>query len=263
LSLLQAVPARPVFTAMPLKNSPYRRVRWARPSGLNPPRLINLAIARLTEAFERRAGPVWDAFATNVPVFAKDSRQRRLRSDGAANLLSVLSVLLATSDLHTGFVGSPRRGGGRWDRHSWEKIDHYAFGSRVAGERSMRRLERHARSLKTMQLIDIRELRTVADSEYRSHVAIKRVLPKLWDLLGLRAALRATRRQIERDRTPAAVTELVTQGGAKPPRHQPVNRPAQQDREQRERPPSTAGPTPASDVAQQAIADIMKKLTGR
>lgn len=157
-------------------------------------------MSRLEDAVARSAGPVFDAFCQAAPLFEGDAeipRSRRMRSDGRRNLLSLAEALIASADLATGFLGSPRGDG--WDRHDWGRLDHRAYGPRVDGERSFRRTQRHARTLAALGFVDVRELRvSVGPGQWHSVIAIKRLTDSFYAALGLMSAVKRARR--ERDR---------------------------------------------------------------
>lgn len=247
---------------MALRNSPYRRIRWARPQGQNRPDPINLALSRLRAAIDEQRGPLWDLLA-NAPVSGSESRQRRLRSDGAENLYTLLATLIFNADFLGGFLGKPKQGGGHWKRYAWETLDRYAYGELVPGERSMRRLERHVRTCKTLELISVRELRSIEGDKYTSHIAIKFVQAKLWNMLGMKAVRSAWRRAASRNKVSAAVAELAegragegsVKGTGQPKRTKP-DQPG-------DPPPSTDGPKSAFELAVETLGDHFKKTMGR
>lgn len=172
--------------------SPLRAVAWRRPRSLRRPEPINMGLARLEAALARR-GPIWDALES-TPLPSGQRRSRKLRRDGARNLISLLQAILASTDLVSGMVASPA-GEGRWDRHDWGRLDHRAYGPLVERERSFRRTERHARELAALGFVSVVQLKTHGASGWKSEVAFKRLTPAAIALLGLESAQRRARRE--------------------------------------------------------------------
>jgi hypothetical protein len=245
--------------------SPLRAIAWRRPDGYSWPRLIEGAIARLRTAADRKTGPLFDHLARRSPLLegGERERSRRMRSDGLENLVTLLSTIVCAADLGTGFLGSPRVGGGQWERRSWADIDAYAFGRRVECERSMRRTERHLRLLKRLGFVELHELRRkTSHGAYESAPAVKHLTDAFWRLVGLYEQLAAARRRRDRERGQQraeqlakivqprkAATGLPKQGASLPAAVVDRSAPAGA-RDAGERPP---GPTPAALAAIEAL----------
>lgn len=208
--------------------SPLRALRWKRPklpNGRAYPAVLEQGLERLQAQFEKRGGALFDA-AARSPVWTGElrdtghrkirteaKRRRRLRSDGATNFCAFLQALVAAADVSGGYLGRPGEQG--WDRHTFERIDHYAFGEQVPCERSLRRTERMARLAKSLGLLEVRELKVLQqDGEWRSVPAIKFVTDKLWDMLGLTGLLRAERSRRKREKGIERARVLVSAIGA-------------------------------------------------
>jgi hypothetical protein len=183
-----------------LANSAKRCLQWKRPKGLAFPQIIETAIYRLNEAFDKRKGALYKELTEEMPVFngaVNSPRIRALRSDGAANFCALLTTLIASASLQTGYIARPV--GGRWERKTWADLDGLAYGPRTQGERSFRRTERHARALVDLGLITVRELRIKRGDTYESLAAVKRTSLKLWRLLGLEKAVLAASKRIKEE----------------------------------------------------------------
>src|SRR5688572_30046626 len=125
-----------------------RALPFRRPQGRRP-RPFELAVSRLEEALVRRDSELWAYLSEHAPVYGDAGeeldRQRRLRSDGARNLCTLLCTAVMNASTE-GFLGKPDHG--RWKRLSVGLLDIRAFGKRVPEERSLRRTERGLRILK-------------------------------------------------------------------------------------------------------------------
>jgi hypothetical protein len=207
--------------------SPLRALAWKRPKlpqGRSYPAVLELGLERIRASFEKRGGALWEA-ASKSPVWngelrdigrrkirTEGTRVRRLRRDGATNFCAFLQACVAAADLNQGYLGRP--GEQRWDRHTFERIDHYAFGDQVERERSLRRTERMARIAKSLGLLEVRELKVAENGEWRSVPAIKFVTDKLWNLLGLAGYLRAERNRRKRAKGEQVKAAIVKSIGA-------------------------------------------------
>ena len=253
---------------MPQPKSPHHALAWRRPRGVSFPRLIEQAIARLQGAIEQPNSAIHRALAAVVPVFRADgqTRRRRLRRDGAQNLVTLLSALLANADLQRGLVAAPVADGGRWQRRTWADMDWRAFGPVVPEERSARRTERHARTAIDAGWIRVMPWKTTnADGEWRSLPGLKFVTDKLWRLLGLFEQVRAARKHRDRQRGQDRVRQLIQPAGGPPALAEgrglplPAARSQAASHEPRP-PPSHAGPAVVGDVARAEIAKLKKRF---
>lgn len=254
--------------------SPLRAVAWHRPAKRRYIEPIERALRRLDTAVEDRRSPIRDVLETS-PLFDGEgeerqrSRTRRMRSDGARNLVSLAQALLASADLATGFLGTPTGQG--WDRHDWGRLDYRAYGDRVELERSYRRTQRHARTLAAMGLVSVAELKIPhGPGQWRSVTAIKRLTAEFYALVGLTAAVAQARRQRDRTKGESRVAVLKRVMGSSSNRR-PTVQPAATGRaaDGAYRPfdsaaPPTA-PPPASgegrpETAETAIESIRKLL---
>lgn len=193
--------------------SALRAVPWARPKAVRYIEPIEAAIARLEAALNACKGPIYEAIVAACPRFrpgtADISRSRRMRSDGARNLITLLQGLVASADLRGGYIASPR-GDRQWERHVWGVLDVRAYGPRVERERSIARTERHARELAAMGLVSITEITVGTRAGFRAKAAVKRLSDRLWEILGLMAAVRRARRERDRAAGQARVKQLET-----------------------------------------------------
>lgn len=189
--------------------SKLRALPWARPRHRKYIEPIEAAIVRLEAAVEG-TGPMFDLLCA-APALGKhgpQERSRRMRSDGRRNLVSLAQALVASADLKTGYLASPV-GEQRWDRHGWGRLDHRAYGELVERERSFRRTQRHARSLAALGFVTIVELKVSAGpGQWRSVVAIKRLTPKFYAVLGLSSAVKRARKERDRAKGVALVARL-------------------------------------------------------
>jgi len=252
---------------MPLKGSEHRAIAWRRPRGVSFPRLIELAISRLQQAASQPHSALARALASAVPVHRADgqARRRRLRRDGAANLVTLLSAMLANADLQRGLVAAPVADGGRWERRTWADLDWRAYGPEVPDERSTRRTERHARTAIEAGWIQVVQWRKRnQEGEWRSMPGLKLVSDKLWRLLGLYEQLKTSRKQRDRQRGQDRVRQFTGQvapaGQARTSaRSRPVPAVPAPARTQ-PRPPPDGGPRAPDEVAQAYLAKIAKML---
>lgn len=227
---------------MPKAKSPYHALDWRHPAGMSFPRVLEQGLARLGTAADMPSGPIYQALAAAAPVYRQDGegRRRRLRRDGARNLMALLSACLASADLTKGLIATPivdpATGKRLWGRRTWPDIDGLAYGPLVVDERSGRRTERHARTAVAAGLIRSIPWRTrEASGEWSSEPGIKLVTDELWRLLGLLDQVRALRRQRKRQAGQQRMAELAAQVPTSDPRR---NRPA--------KPPAAPAPVPAA-----------------
>ena len=192
-----------------------RALPFRRPDGPARPRPFELAVSRIEEGLRAisasTANALWDVLRAS-PVYvdgqARD-RQRRMRSDGARNLATLISTLVMQSDPR-GFLGSLGEAG--WRRLQVRLFDYRAFGDQVPGERSMRRTERWLRVLAEAGFLETRQITVVRDGEYRSPPAVRHLTEKFWRLIGAWNALRALVRERERTEGKARAERLATIG---------------------------------------------------
>jgi hypothetical protein len=172
-----------------------RTKRWARPSAITHwPQVIEQGIHKVRQQCEHRCGGLYELLNSSKVLGPESrSRTRRMRSDGLINLESFLLSLLTSTDLASGAVADPAQADGTCMR----QLDVRAYGERVAGERSMRRAERHARTLTHLGLLETIEQRHKLPKRYRSTPAVRSFdLDRLFGLLGLRAVYRIARKNI-------------------------------------------------------------------
>jgi hypothetical protein len=116
-----------------------------------------------------------------------------MRSDGLINLESFLISVLTSTDLESGVVADPSKESGTCMR----QLDARAYGNKVEGERSLRRSERHARTLTHVGLLETIEQRHRLPKRYRSTPAVRGLdLDRIFRLLGLSAVYRLARKNI-------------------------------------------------------------------
>lgn len=198
-----------VATVVP---TPHRSLAFKRPPGPARPRPFELAVARL-EASLAGSTPLWDFLASAVPVYGcggeKKTRERRLRSDGARNLVTFLQTLVMNSDPR-GFLGWPSATG--WKRVNMALLDYRAFGEKIPNARSQRRSERIARALGELGLLRTREIRMQRQDRWESVIAVRHLTEKAWRLLGVWDALQALRRKRDQEEKQTRARELASIG---------------------------------------------------
>ena len=176
---------------MPIAGSPNRSLAWKRPDEFNPPKLINLAIARLREADRQMA-----LFEQTKVYSRKDrsdtERRRKPRSDGMRNWATLATAVIASSDLERGYVGAPI-GAGQWRRHSIESLARRAYGELIHDDVSLRRAVRHLRHLVDGGLLTICQITVETPDGPRAEIAIKHVTDAFYDALEMKATISAWR----------------------------------------------------------------------
>lgn len=251
---------------MPQAKSPHHAIAWKRRPDFRANEPINKLLAWIRAAQENPECAYGRDLAALVPVFRADgqARRRRTRNDGFTNFLSHLAAVIGAADAMTGFVGRPARMGGPWDRKTLEDLDGLAYGQPIAGERSLRRTERHARAMKAAGLVTVQEWRKeskTTESGYSSDPAVRHITDKLWEVLGLldwikdwraRMALKKGRRKAK-----AAIAQILAP--AKAPVPAAVAKPAPAVRNGQP-PPNRDGPRAVGDVALAEIAKMRKML---
>lgn len=172
-----------------------RTKRWARPSAITRwPQVIEQGIHKVRQQCEHRCGGLYELLNSSKVLGPEShARTRRIRSDGLINLESILLSVLTSTDLASGVVADPAQADGTCMR----QLDARAYGEQVAGERSMRRAERHARTLTHLGLLETIEQRHKLPKRYRSTPAVRSFdLDRLFGLLGLSAIYRIARKNI-------------------------------------------------------------------
>lgn len=206
-----------------------------------------------------------------MPVYGcggeKKTRQRRLRSDGARNLVTFLQTLVMNSDPR-GFLGWPSATG--WKRLNMALLDYRAFGEKIPLARSQRRSERIARALSELGLLRTREIRMQRKDRWESVIAVRHLTEKAWRLLGVWDALQALRRKRDQEEKQARARELASigrtglqvYGGPRP-----AAAAAGQGRERVERkveparqPPPTPPPRPAAPESVKRYLDEIQSI---
>jgi hypothetical protein len=248
-----------------------RAIRWKHPRR-NYPTVIEMALAKIAAAPDKPRSAQWLALFGDAPITRKDAdgqavgRRRRKRIDGAINVASVLSTLIAAADIARGLVATPA--GDKWQRKSWSDIDALAFGPLVVDQRSKRRTERAAAELESQGFIRSIPWRVITAEGVRGVPGLKFITDKLWKALGLWGAVQSERRrrkQKEGDAKKAQIEAAI--GGAMKNRtvERRTRTSSQQERHQErvrpiERPPSQAGPRLAGEIAAASIAALKKIL---
>jgi hypothetical protein len=126
----------------------HKRVQWQEEwRGKKRPGSLESIKTDLIRALHHRQGGVWalvksSALIAGYPESRRGDvsavqRDRSFRRDGAESLLSLVVALLSTVDIRTGFIGSPTKQGGPWERHTLDYFAGFAFrrgaGMRPAG----------------------------------------------------------------------------------------------------------------------------------
>lgn len=165
-----------------------RAKRWVRPSAVRHwPQVIEQGIYKLRHQCEHRCGALYELLNGSLVLGPEShARSRRIRSDGLINLESLLLSVLTSTDLRSGVVADPAQADGTCMR----QLDVRAYGAPVEGERSLRRAERHARTLAHLGLLETIEQRhELPEQRYRSTPAV----PSTWsDFSGCWGSMRST-----------------------------------------------------------------------
>lgn len=242
---------------------PLRVLRWSHPKGHSYPFALERTLATILDAIDSPHSPMYRLLFAEAPVAGK-TRERFMRRDGAGNVGTLLCALLASSDLASGYVGTPTPRDGattKWRRKSWRDLDGLAFGALVPGERSDRRTDRAAQQLVAMGFVRVHQWRVVVDGEVRSVPGAKVICDKLWKTLGVWHLLQRERRQRRKAREAAKAAELIELAGR-------VTPPAASGRPAAPTAPTPAatddrrpqGPPASSEVASAALDAIRKIL---
>lgn len=240
---------------------PLRAIRWSHPR-IAYPRVIELGLARISAALDAPGSVQWAALFGAAPVPGKE-RERRKRCDGAVNVATVLSTLIAAADLMRGLVATPAGEG--WQRKTWSDVDVLGFGSPVPGRRSLRRTERAAAELEAQGFIRSSPWRVMTPAGIRGTPGLKFVTDKLWKILGLWSTVQTERRRRKQRSADekkraleasigATIHRLDGRPGAAPAP------PAAAPKPHATSPPAQAGPKPVSEVAAAALAKIKQQL---
>lgn len=239
-----------------------RAIRWKHPRRTYPT-VIELGLSRLTAAIDKPNSAQWKALFGGAPVPGKE-RERRKRSDGATNVVSVMATMIASADLVRGLVATPAADG--WDRKTWYDVDALAFGPLVPGERGLRRTERAAAELEAQGFIRSIPWRVITSEGVRAVPGLKFITDKLWKALGLWDAVRSERRRRRQRQADTKKAELDAAIGASVKRHprapqEAAPRAAPHSITVPARPPpSQAGPKAVGELAAAEIAKLKKIL---
>lgn len=172
-----------------------RAKRWVRPSAVRHwPQVIEQGIYKLRQQCEHRCGALYELLNGSLVLGPEShARSRRIRSDGLINLESLLLSVLTSTDLRSGVVADPAQADGTCMR----QLDVRAYGAPVESERSLRRSERHARTLAHLGLLETIEQRHKLPERYRSTPAVRSFdLERFFRLLGLHAVYSLARKNI-------------------------------------------------------------------
>jgi hypothetical protein len=249
--------------ATPVPIHSLRAIRWKHPKRTYP-NVIELGLHRMAASLDKPRSAQWQALFGSAPVPGKD-RERRKRSDGATNVVSVLSTMIASADLVRGLVATPAAEG--WDRKTWYDVDVLAFGPLVPGERGLRRTERAAAELEAQGFIRSIAWRVITNEGVRAVPGLKFITDKLWKALGLWDAVRSERRRRRQRQGDAKKAELEAVIGGSVKRLPRTTTQAVPTRPNAPMmpafahpPPSQAGPLSTSEAAAAEIAKLKKIL---
>jgi hypothetical protein len=190
----------------------YKRVQWREWRGKKRPGVLSAIRDELVRALETKAGSVWLRVKDSAVVagYSKmkrlDGRTRALRSDAAASLLAFAASVLGSADIRSGFVGTPRPGGGAWKRHALDDLCQLAFGAQTDAD-----LRRGQRAWDVMlslgwawpaeqvrQQIGPDRPRPDWRLEFRSEAAVRKInLDRLAEMTGLTWMLQRDRAAID------------------------------------------------------------------
>lgn len=185
-----------------------RAQAWTRPDAITHwPQFIEQAISKVQQQCEHRCGGLYELL-NGSKVLGPDAhaRTRRIRSDGLINLVSMLIACFTSTDLASGVMADPAQASGPCMR----QLDARAYG-RADGEQSLRRAERHARTLTDVGLLETIEQRHKLPKRYRSTPAVRSFnLERLFGLLGLLSIFRIARSKVMSQRQRELIARLST-----------------------------------------------------
>lgn len=167
---------------------------WTRPDAITHwPQVIEQAISKVQQQCKHRCGGLYELLNGSKVLGPKShARTRRIRSDGLTNLLSMLLACFTSTDLASGVMADPAQTSGPCMR----QLDARAYGA-ADGEQSLRRAERHARTLSALGLLETIEQRHKLPKCFRSTPAVRSFnVERLFGLLGLLSAFRIARSKI-------------------------------------------------------------------
>ncbi len=171
-----------------------RAQAWTRPDAITHwPQAIEQAIFKAQQQCNHRCGGLYDLL-NGSKVLGPDAhaRTRRIRSDGLTNLVSMLIACLTSTDLASGVMAAPAQDSGPCMR----QLDARAYGA-ADGAQSLRRAERHARTLTHLGLLETIEQRHKLPKCFRSTPAVRSFdLDRMFGLLGLLSVFRIARSKI-------------------------------------------------------------------
>ncbi len=197
----------------PIDPSSLHTIRWTRRADVRWPYAIELALSACQDAMDAPAGALYNGLFAGAPLAdAEQARQRRKRSDGGINALSLLSAMIASADLTTGYVARPAGSG--WERKTYYELDGLAYGEQVPGARSFRRTERAAQQLVALGLIRSVRLKAKTPAGVIDVPGAKWVTERAWRLLGAWSAVRRERRRRKAAEAEARAAQLLTSIGA-------------------------------------------------
>lgn len=243
---------------------PHKHVRFHKPADhKRRPGVLNATCDGLKLMLEDRQGLFW-RFARSIivagyPIARALHRVRALRTDGAAALLAVATVLLYSCDIRTGFVGRPRPGGGPWHRFTVRDIAQLAFGSQTPGD--LRRVRRALDVLTGLHwLYPTKQVRRHAgENDFRSEPAVRRLnLMRICKMAGSEWLLARDRKHADQKYGTGATSMEDGRARRQERREQPFA--AARDSTHRHSPPSTGDPPRGAGGAQRiaSILDLLK-----
>lgn len=244
----------------------HRRVRWHKPAGgKRRPGVFDATRAELVRGLEQRQGSLWlricrIVIVAGYPLAKALHRVRALRSDGADSLLAMAVALLYLADVRTGFVGTPREGGGPWLRYTIRDLAQLAFHAQ--GKAELRRARRALDALVSLGwAFPTKQVRRcVAEDTFRSEPGVRRLnLDRICKMTGTAWLLKRDRMHADAARG-AVVASL--QDVRKRPSAGTAPAAAELPGSHRERPHATGDPPPGRSGPAQQIAAILERLKG-
>lgn len=236
----------------------HKRVHWRRPAGgKRRPPVLDVIRTELVRQIEGRCGAFWLKIAPSLriagyPLARALDRVRAFRSDGAESALAMLTTLLYTADVRTGFIGRPRPGFTHWQRFTVRDLAQFAYGGQTEGDQ--KRAGRALAVLRSMGFLShTRQVRrNVAERDapvFLSEPGVRRLdLDRIAKVTGTYWLLKRARIALDRDKGTARLDNPAPASG-----HGAGAVPAQAGGT---RPPSTAGPPPSGTVLEQMQAMV-------
>ena len=154
-------------------------------------KLLSFAIANVKRQFEAKDGPLYDrVVATRILPNSPDhkdgslERMRLMRSEGRENCSAAFCAALASLDIRSGVIKCMDHG--RLEIAGLRVLSERAYGPLIHDEVSIRRIERGMRIFVNEGLISSSSRAEQSScGSWTAKASIKRIVPAVWDLIGL------------------------------------------------------------------------------